>query len=384
MVWLATFEAYVRERTRLWSAAGLWAGVLLIGFDIYAAVVTYIPEYRVRNDFRLMYGAALTGLHDGYSHLYDLAAQKASVDGLGPGFYWSPYLNPPPLAWLATPLTVLPFEVALWVWTLLVFGALILTWYLVAPGNTRLTRLAHLALWLGVFPTAFGLLVGQPVALVAAAVAACWWLSERNHAVWAGIVLAATAVKPQVAILVPLCLLVSGHTRTFVAWLGATSVMAVLALAMLSPDGLNRYRDALALASQWEPTRRYAVSGLIGLGPQLYALQAVMVAITVAAAWRIRRTGPGLPIAAGILGSLLFTPYVGFQDFALLFVAGWLMLRSQASDWQMGILFAGLILLELVLVLPPVLVLITEMGLLLSILSPINDPPRAPERVRPA
>jgi len=358
--------------------------VLLIGFDIYAAVVTYIPEYRVRNDFRLIYGAALTGLHDGYGHLYDLGAQKASVDGLGPGFYWSPFLNPPPLAWLATPLTILPFNAAVWVWTLLLLGALLLTWYLLAPGDTRLAKLAHLALWLGVFPTAFGLLVGQPVALVAAAVAACWWLSERNRAVWAGIALAAIAVKPQVAILVPLCLLVSGQTRTFVTWLAATAVLAVLALAMLGADGLSRYRDALALASQWEPTRRYAVSGLIGLGPQLYLLQAVMVAITVAAAWRIRKTGPGLPIAVGILGSLLFTPYVGFQDFAMLFIAGWLLLRSQASDWQLGILFAGFILLELVLVLPPVLVLITEVSLLVSILSPLNDPPRVAERVRPA
>jgi hypothetical protein len=384
LVWLSTFEAYVRGRTRLWSAAGLWAGVLLIGFDIYAAVVTYIPEFRVRNDFRLIYGAALTGLHDGYGRLYDLTAQKASVEGLGPGFYWSPFLNPPPLAWLATPLTILPFNAAVWVWTLLLFGALLLTWYLVAPGHMRLTRLAHLALWLGVFPTAFGLLVGQPVALVAAAVAAGWWLSERNRGVWAGLALAAIAVKPQVAILVPLCLLVSGHTRTFVAWLAATGVMALLALAMLGPEGLARYRDALALASQWEPTRRYAVSGLIGLGPQLYVLQAVMVAITVAAAWRIRRTGPGLPIAVGILGSLLFTPYVGFQDFAMLFVAGWLLLRSQASDWQLGILFAGFILLELVLVLPPVLVLITEMSLLVSILSPLNDPPRVVPEGRPA
>ncbi len=374
MVWLSTFEAYVRGRTRLWSAAGLWAGVLLIGFDIYAAVVTYIPEFRVRNDFRLIYGAALTGLHDGYGHLYDLTAQKASVEGLGPGFYWSSFLNPPPLAWLATPLTILPFNAAVWVWTLLLFGALLLTWYLVAPGDMRLTRLAHLALWLGVFPTAFGLLVGQPVALVAAAVAASWWLSERNRGIWAGIALAAIAVKPQVAILVPLCLLVSGHTRTFVAWLAATGVMALLALAMLGPDGLARYRDALALASQWEPTRRYAV----------YAFQAVIVAITVAAAWRVRKAGSGLPITVGILGSLLFTPYVGFQDFAMLFVAGWLLLRSPATHWQLGILFTGFLLLELVLVLPPVLVLIAEMSLLVSILSPLNDPLRVVAEGRPA
>jgi hypothetical protein len=358
--------------------------MLLIGFDVYAAVVSYIPEYRVRNDFRLIYGAALTGLRDGYGHLYDLAAQKASVDGLGTGFYWSPFLNPPPLAWLATPLTILPFNIALWVWTLLLLGALLLTWYLVAPGATRLTRAAQLALWLGLFPTAFGLLVGQPVALVAAAVAACWWLSERNRNTWAGIALAALAVKPQVAILVPLCLLVSGHARTFFAWLVVTGLLAILALGMLGPEGLARYRDALALASQWEITRRYAVSGLIGLGPQLYPLEAAVFAATLLAAWRHRSRGPELPIAVGILGSLLFTPYVGFQDFALLVVAGWLMLRSQASHWQLGILFAGFMLLELVLVLPPVLVLIAEVSLLVSILSPLNDPPRVVEETAPA
>jgi len=384
LVRLATFEAYVRGRTRLWAAAGLWTGILLIGFDVYAAAVTYIPEYRVRNDFRLIYGAALTGLHSGYGHLYDLSAQKASVDGLGPGFYWSPFLNPPPLAWLATPLTILPFEVAVWVWTLLLFGALLLTWYLVAPGATRLTRVAQLALWLGLFPTAFGLLVGQPVALVAAAVAACWWLSGRNRKVWAGIALAAIAVKPQVAILVPLCLLVSGQVRTFFAWLVVTALLAVLAVGILGPDGLARYRDALALASQWEPTRRYAVSGLVGLGPQLYVLQAAVLATTLGAAWRHRSRGPELPIAAGILGSLLFTPYVGFQDFAMLVVAGWLMLRSRVSDWQLGILFAGYALLELVLVLPPVLVLITESSLLVSILLPLNDRPGAIAASRPA
>jgi hypothetical protein len=180
----------------------------------------------------------------------------------------------------------------------------------------------------------------------------------------------AIALKPQVAILVPLCLLVSGHARIFGSWLAATTLLALVALATLGPDGLTRYRDALALASQWEPTRRYAVAGLTGLGPQLYVVQVAVVAVTVAAAWRMRKLGPGIPMAAGILGSLLFTPYVGFQDFAMLIVAAWLMLRSGASDWQIGIMLAGYAVLELVLVLRPVLPLIVETSLLISILSP--------------
>ena len=78
----------------------------------------------------------------------------------------------------------------------------------------------------------------------------------------------------------------------------------------------------------------------------------------------------GLPIAAGIIGSLLFTPYVGFQDFAMLFIAGWLVLRTQASDWQMGTLAFGFVLLELALVIQPALILVIETALLGSMAWP--------------
>ncbi len=369
VVWWLTLDAYVRARTRLWAVAGLWGGLLLVGIDVFFAVVTYIPQYRVRNDFRLMYGAALTGLHQGYSHLYDLAAQKQAVEGLGAGFYWSPFLNPPPLVWLVTPLTILPFTAALIIWTALLLAALALAWYLAAPGG-RLTRAAHLAMLLGVFPVAFGVMVGQPVALVVAAVAACWWFAQHDRPVVAGLILSAIALKPQLALFVPLCLLVSGHARVFGAWLVGTLVIGLVALAMLGGDGFNRYRDVLNLASQWEITRRYAFSGLVGTGPTLYISEAIVAAVTLLAAWRHRGGGAGMPMAAGIVGSLLFTPYVGFQDFAMLFVAGWLILRSEHSEWQVGALVIGFVLLELSLVLLPALILSVESLLLISLAGP--------------
>lgn len=365
---------YLRERARLWGAAGLWAGLLLIAFDVYAAAVTYIPQYRVRNDFRLMYGAALTGLHDGYSHLYDLGVQQSTVEGIGAGTYWSPFLNPPPLVWLATPFTLLSFDVAVVLWTVLLAASLLLAWYLAAPGG-RLTRAAHLALWLGLFPVAFGLMVGQPVALVAAAVAVCWWLGERRRPILAGLALSVIAVKPQLALLVPLCLLISGHFRLFGAWAVASVAMAVIALVMLGPDGIQRYRDVLSLASQWTITRRYAVAGPLGLGPQLYAVQALVVAAAALAAWRHRGGGVAVPLAAGISASLLFTPYVGFQDFAMLVVAGWLVLRSRPSAWQVGLLVVGYALLELALLVLAVPILLAEAAFLASLVLPAAQPP---------
>jgi Glycosyltransferase family 87 len=359
--------------------AGIWTGFLLTAFNVYAAAVTYGPQFLVRNDFRLIYGAALVGWRDGYAHLYDLAAQKSAVESLGA--YWSPYLNPPPLAWLGTPFLALPFDMAIAVWTALVAGAAVFAWAVVAPG-TGLTRWAHLALFIGLFPTAFGIMVGQPVALVAAAVAGAWWLAERKRHMLAGLALSLVAIKPQLALLVPLCLLAAGYRRMFLAWLAATAVMVVVTLLLLGPDGLQRYRDAVALASQWEPTRRYAIAGPLGLGPQVYAVEAIVIAVALFAAWRHRHSGVGLPIATGIVASLLFTPYVGFQDFAMLVVAGWLVVRSGARAFQVGLMVVGYALLELALVVLALPILVAEALFLASLAWSAAQAPGDLRRVR--
>ncbi|TMB98851.1 MAG: hypothetical protein E6J40_05330, partial [Chloroflexi bacterium] len=151
--------AYIRTRQTLWAAVGLLVGLILLGWDLAIAAGTYIAQYAVRNDFRLAYGAALVGIRDGYGHLYDLADQKAAIESLGRGFNPQPFISPPPLAWLVTPLLVLPFQAALVLWTILLLAALVWTWYLLAPPD-GLARAAHLALLLGVFPVAFGVMVG--------------------------------------------------------------------------------------------------------------------------------------------------------------------------------------------------------------------------------
>jgi hypothetical protein len=367
---------YFRGRRRLWAAVGLLVGLILIAWDLWVAAGTYISQYAVRNDFRLAYAAALVGIRDGYSHLYDLAAQKSAIESLGAGFNPQPYISPPPLAWLATPLVVLPFSVALVVWTVLLLAALVWTWYLLAPG-TGLAKAAYLALLLGVFPVAFGVMVGQPGALVAAAVATTWWLMRREHAVWSGLALSLILLKPQMAFLVPVCVLASGHARTFGAWLAASLVIGLIALALLGPDGVARYRDVLAQTQTpaWDITRHYSISGPIGLGPLLNVTQVVVIATALVAAWRHRHQGPEIPIAAGIVGSLLATPYLGFQDFLMLVLAGWLVVRGGTNPWQVALLVVGYALLQFVIVVLAVPILIAEALLLISLLlSPATQP----------
>jgi len=345
---------------------------MLTGWNLVVAAPLFVTEYAVRNDFRLAYAAALVGLRDGYGRLYDLSAQREAILSLGPKFNPQPFISPPPLAWLVTPLTVLPFTAALVVWSLLLIAALLWTWHLLAPGD-GLSKAAHLLLWIGVFPVAFGVMVGQPGALAAAAVATAWWLIRSERSVLAGLALSLVILKPQLALLVPVALLVAGYRKTFVSWLVASVVIGVVAVALLGADGVARYRDVLAQTqtAAWDITRRYSISGPLGLGWSLRAAELAVLAVTVVAAWR-QRNSPELVIAAGIVGSLLFTPYLGFQDFLMLFVAGWLVIRARPSAMQVGVLVAGYALLELALVVLAIPILVAEVLLLGSLLWPFR------------
>jgi len=361
--------SYVRSRQRLWTAVGGAVGLILVAWDAWAAATTFLPQYAIRNDLRLAMGAALVGWQQGYGHIYDLSAQQHAIESLGSGFNPQPFISPPPLAWLVTPLLALPFTVAVAIWTTLLIAALVWAWYLLAPPD-RPTRAAHLVLWLGLFPVAFAVMVGQPGPLVAAAVASAWWLIRKQHHLWAGVVLTAIVIKPQLALLVPLCLLLAGYHRVFGAWLAASAVVGVAALAMLGTDGVQRYLDVLAQTqtAAWDITRRYSISGPLGLGPVLNVVQGVVLVATLFTAWRQRGGGPEIPIAAGIAGSLLFTPYLGFQDFLMLVVAGWLLLRVGATPLQIGLLVVGYALLELALLVLAIPILVVEVALLVSLL----------------
>lgn len=357
---------YVRSRGSLWAAAGLTAGGILTVWNAVIVAPAYLSQSAVRNDFRLDYSAALVGLDRGYGHLYDLAAQGSEMARRG--FNPQPFISPPPLAWLATPFTALPFSVALVLWTLLLLAALLWTWWALAPGG-RLARAAHLALWLGLFPVAFGLLVGQPGALVAAAVAASWWLLRHERPTAAGVVLSLLVLKPQLALLVPLCLLVAGQRRVFTAWLAVSAVIGVAALAVLGPDGVSRYRDALAMTQgpAWDITRRYSISGPLGPGVAYDVAAAFAVGLALIAAWRGRARTPEVPIAAGIAGSLLFSPYLGFQDLLMLVVAAWLVIRAGATVAQVVLFVAGYVLLEVALPVLALPTLMAEVGFLVTL-----------------
>src|SRR6266852_1158990 len=141
-------EPYDPAMTRwrnLGIAAGAAAAALFAAFDVYQWLAAYASDH-FHNDFTFYYAAARIGVQHGWQNIYDLELQQAELNALGSGIgvaQLARYISPPPVAWLALPMTILPYPIAYWVWSALLLIALAGTWYLGAPGAGRV-RLVHL------------------------------------------------------------------------------------------------------------------------------------------------------------------------------------------------------------------------------------------------
>jgi hypothetical protein len=331
-------------------------------------VVRFALHRAGEGDFALYYIFARVGLRHGFGALYDLAAQRQEWLALGSKFFY-PAIFTPPVAWLVAPFAVFPFPVAYSLWNALLALATFTTWWLLAPGK-GLARMAHLAVALALPLVAFGLLLGQVVILVAAAVALSWWLLRRGHPLLAGLTLSLVAIKPQLAFLVPLALLVTGQWRLFAGWLAGSVGMLLVALVTLGPANLHLYLLRLlatghALDASLVPVQ-LTVSGLLGNGVAALVAQALIAGLLL---WLCRRRGSAeFAIAAGLCGSVLITPYLHAQDLGVMLASAWLYLRSEPAfadriPAMVGYLAAGLLA-------TPLPLLITVGGWTATTLSP--------------
>lgn len=299
-----------------------------------------------KDDFRDYFVAAWLGRQSGWASLYDIAQQQRAARTLGLDAGWLPYFNPPPLAWLVAPLTYLPFQAGYAAWTGLMAVALVTAWLAIAPRSTPWTGAAHLLVALGLYAVTFSLALGQVVPLLAAAVAVAARFLAGRGAVAAGLVLVVIDLKPQVAFLVPLALLVSGRWVTFVAWLLPTIALAGASLLVLGESGFSAYANALLHASALDqPSLR--LDALLPLPrPFGYAASAVAAAVALVVAFRLRAL-PGAALAAGILGSLLAAPHLNLQDLTLLVVAAWALWPAGLALTRWRWLAAGWLAVEL-------------------------------------
>ena len=291
-------------------------------------------HYRLAQpDFYVYYLAARLGRALGWAAIYDPAVFLPPVTAaIGKPL---PYLNPPELAWLVTPLSFLPYAVAAWIWTGVLAAAFVIIWYLAAPGR-GLSRAFHGIGAAALLPVFVGILFGQVSLVVVAVIAVSWWLLSRERPWLAGLALSALILKPQIAFLVPLALLLAGYGRVFLAWIVGSVPLAVVTLLT---TGTAVFHHILQSLDSVKDVPGPIQSSLLRQLPLPVALVGIACVLGVSGfiVWRERGSGPSRPIAIGLLSSVLVSPYVNFYDLAALVLAAWLILRAKPPRWQQAL-----------------------------------------------
>ena len=309
------------------------------------------------NDFRLYYGAARIGLDRGWDRIYDIGLQQQTDLATWPGFDWWPYLNPPPLAWLMAPLTVLPAATASVVWMLVVTACLLASAGLAgAPDRWSLTwRIAAAA---GFLPTFVALALGQVVPVVALALVGCWALLRTNREYLAGLALLPLLLKPQLALLVPVALLLIGRWRAFLAWFVPTAGLGLLSVLSLGAHGLQQYAGLLIDINRLSWDEPWSLRTLVGSGWAMQVAQAAVVAGGLFVVRTGRHRGPGFALSVTIMTTLLANTYLSPADLTILLVPVWLMAAQAHRQAQSRMLAVALWAIGwLAILTPPVFVL---------------------------
>jgi len=321
----------MRLRREHGITAALGVSVVLAFIDLQWS---YTLHYKLpQPDFYVYYLAAQLGRVHGWAAVYDPTLFLPPVtNAIGKPL---PYLNPPELAWLVTPLSYLPYTLAGWIWTGVLAAALAATWYLVAPSR-GLVRLIHLVGAAALLPVFVGVLFGQVSLIVVAAVAMSWWLLSRGRPWLAGLALSALILKPQIAFLVPVALLVSGYWRVVLAWLAVSAPLAIITLLAVGTGVFDHISQSLHAVSGVPGPIQSSLIRQLPFGLAIIGI-ALVLAVSGVILWRARGSGPSLPIAIGLIGSILVSPYVNFYDLSALVLAGWLILRMNPARWQKAV-----------------------------------------------
>lgn len=357
----------MNEPSRRWRNLGVAAGgasaALFAVFDLYQWAVAYASDH-FHNDFTFYYVAAQIGVRHGWAHIYDLQLQQAGLNALGSGITIAElarYISPPPVAWVALPLTTLPFEAAYFAWSGLLLVALAATWLWAAPGSGR-ARGIFLASAAGWLPVIYGLQLGQPGLFVALGVAASYALLRSGRPLWAGVALGALVLKPQLAFLVPLALLAARQNRAFVGSVIALGLLGVLSALALGATGVSAYIERLNFASAVSVNRDLTLAYFIGSAAR--PAEIFVAGWTMLIANRVRRRGPEWVYACALVGGMLATPYAHLDDLMMLGLAAWLVLQARPPKWTWAYVLALVIAVEGEPIWGPAPVLAGELGAL--------------------
>ena len=308
-------------------------------------------------DFASFWTASRLALSGHPADAWTIETHKAAQAALfGPQAGYAAFFYPPPYLLVCLPLALAPYLLALILW-LVVTGAAwactVRAW--LAAGGARDIG------WLPILGSPVVLVNaghGQNGFLTAALLGAGALLCGRRP--WmAGMLFGALIIKPQLALLIPLFLLLTGNWRSFVAAGLTAAGLCLVSLAAFGPAAWQGFfadstiaRAALeqGLIGYAKMQSAYAAVRLLGGSNGLaWAVQAASCLIGIASIWAMRRNPDDLAKGAALAGAaLLTTPFLLDYDLAVLTMPlAWLFacaLRDGFLPWERLALLAGFVL----------------------------------------
>jgi hypothetical protein len=317
-----------KERVIVYSVAALISCVIILTKLLLTEWKTLPDGVPFGADFVSFWSAGKLAAID-VTRVYDITTQATIFPG-----YFAPFFYPPTFLLICAPLGLFSYYGALGIFMGVTCGLYVLAASRVAPW-------ACIAA-LGFPVVATNLIVGQNAMLTAAIIGAGLTLMDRKPRA-AGMILGAMVIKPHLAILIPVFLLLSG--RWVVLGYAAGSGLALIGTSGLIfgwdvwvsffVTGSNTAFYVLQSASTSADMKFQSVFGvarLLGAGSGLaYAAQAIVAASAIAVALRFRRSVSSLAIERSLVVviGLLTTPYLMHYDVLILvFPCLWI-----ASEW---------------------------------------------------
>ena len=342
------------ERVRAWSF--IYSAIAIATIAIYLIGTRNGVDFFGRPigaDFASFWTAARLAFEGAPASAWSVethyAAQRAAF---GPDAPYAAFFYPPPYLLVCLPLALAPYGSALCVW-LAATGA---AWLHMARAWVRGTGAKQLG-WTALlsFPA---VLVnaghGQNGFLTAALFGLGALLHQRRP--WlAGALFGCLVIKPHLAVLVPIFLIVTGNWRAFLSAAVTAMGLCLVAFAAFGPDAWHAFFAASSLA------RATLDQGLVDYGKMqsLFAAARMMGAsaatawfaqifsaiICLVCLWRIRRATPEATGASLVCATLLTTPFLLDYDLTILIVPlVWLLAEAQSDAFRPGerlVLFLG-------------------------------------------
>ncbi len=330
------------DRVRVYSAVVLFLFILLmVTWAWYSHGFTDSRVSRPGVDFAVFWSASYLALSEGPLQAYDVARHLEVMATYGPLGIGStavlPWLYPPTFLLVVLPLATLPLAFS---YLLFVAGGAY-AYLRVIGGLVGASSMLRRGFWLPVLASPAVLascILGQNSLLTAALVGGAVCLLNKRPVV-AGILIGLLAIKPQLALLIPVALIAGRHMRTLASAAATVAIFVAVSVAVCGwetiPAFLHNVAWARAHLVEGSPAgwlgmpSVLAAAQLAGLNPAAaYAVQglaALAAAASVVYVWSRTREAP-LRAAVLAAAALLATPYV----------------RHYELTW-MGIAVAGLI-----------------------------------------